>query len=230
MKVVDKEQERAEAAASPEGKKKKLIGNLALALVVVVLAAVVYVMNHNPAFTGTPHVVTVAGFSIEPGKTTVQELADAGFGISDFSSLKTVITDGAPVTGYTEVFDLTSETEAKSYYNMLKLVREGKSYGALTVVNETSSAMPLADCKVREISVYSSDEEADTATIDGIAMGQLSVEALTAVAGEPERTSDETNAEGKKTSTFWEKGNYSMKLTVKEDGSAYVFTSSYEKQ
>ena len=230
MKIVDKEQERIEKANTPEGKKSKRRSSALTAVAVIVFAVFLYLSGHHPMFIGTPHIVTVDGFAVEPGKTTVGELGAAGFFVSDFSMRKTNISGGQVTSGYMEAFELSTPVEAKSYYDMLRLVKDGEAYASLSVVNESSSAATLADCKVRSITVHSTDEAAMTASIDGIPMEGLTQESLAGAAGEPERVSDSSLSGEKKIAAKWEKGNYSMELTMNEDGTAYSFVSKYEKK
>ena len=97
-------------------------------------------------------------------------------------------------------------------------------------MNESSRSATLADCKVRSITVYASDEEANTASLHGISMDQLTIERLAEAAGEPKKVSDDLLSDVKRTEAKWAKGNYSMELTVNEDGTVYSFSSGYEKR
>ena len=230
MKVVDKEQERIEKANTPEGEKSKRLSTILTVVAVAAFAVFLYLSGHHPMFIGTPHVVTVDGFTVEPGKTTVGELGAAGFMVSDFSMRKTNISGGQVTSGYMEAFAPSTPVEGKSYYDMLRLVKDGEAYASLSVVNESSSDATLADCKVRSITVFSTDEAAMTASIDGIPMEGLTQESLAGVSGEPERVSDSTLSGEKKIVAKWAKGNYSMELTMNEDGTAYSFVSKYEKK
>lgn len=230
MNVVDKEQERIEKAKTPEGKKAKQLKTLATVAVVVIAAVYLYLSGHHPMFIGTPHIVSVGGITIEPGKTTVAELGAAGFYVSDFSMRKTQISGGQVTSGYAEAFDPSTPVDSKSYYNMLRLIKDGEAYASLSVVNESSSAKTLADCKVRSITVYASDEDAQSASVDGVSMSQMTQESLAAAAGEPKQISDSSVSDEKLIVAKWEKGNYGMELSTKEDGSVYSFTSKYEKK
>lgn len=230
MNVVDKEQERIEKAKTPEGKKAKQLKSIATAAVVVIAAAFLYLMGHHPMFIGTPHIVSVGGISIEPGKTTVGELGAAGFFLSDFSMRKTQISGGQVTSGYEEAFSLSTPVDSKSYYNMLRLIKDGEAYASLSVVNESTSSKTLADCKVRSITVYATDEDAQSASVDGISMAQLSQESLIGAAGEPKKIDDSSVSDEKLSVAKWEKGNYSMELSTKEDGTVYSITSKYEKK
>lgn len=230
MKVVDREQERIEKANTPKGKVSKKLST-ALTVVVVIAAAVfIYLSSHHPMFIGSPHMVSVGGVTVEPGKTTVGEMSAAGFSLADFSMRKTNISGGQVSSGYEEMFDTSSPVEARSYYDMLRLIKDGEAYASLSVVNESPSSATLADCKVRSITVFATDEEAMTASIDGISADGLTQESLSKVAGEPNKVGDSSFSGEKKTVAKWEKGYYSMELSLNEDGTFYSFVSKYEKK
>lgn len=180
--------------------------------------------------SSSPYLVTVDGFTVEPGKTTVQELSDAGFFLSDSSKRKVVVSGGQVASGYEEAFDISSEVEPRTYYYMIKLVKDGQSYASLSVVNESSSKAALAECKVKSISVYSSELKAEEAKLNGIAMGDLTVDVLKETVGEPKGEEEKESSDGKSIVTSWSDGYYSMKLDVKEDGKVYGFSSEYNKE
>lgn len=230
MKVIDKEQERIEKENTPEGKKLKLIRTIVLGVIVVIVAIFLYLSGHHPMFIGTPHLVTVGGFEVEPGKTTVSELAAAGFFLSDYNMRQAEIFSNGVDTDYQESYDISSPVEKQSYYDMLILVKNGQQYASLSVVNESVSSATLGDCKVRSITIYEADEESETASLDGVSMDQLNQATLTEVAGEPESISEDTASDEKITVVEWEKGNYFMELSMKEDGTVYRITSKYEKK
>lgn len=230
MKVIDKEQERIEKEKTPQAKRLKLLRTIVTAVILVIFAAFLYLSSHHPMFIGTPHVVTVGGFAVEPGKTTVRELEAAGFYLSDYTMMSTEIYDTEVISGYLEAYDLSSSVEKQSYYDMLTLVKDGQRYAGLSVVNESVKSAALADCKIRSIIIYATDEESEIASIDGVSMAQLTQAALTAAAGEPASISDSTASDEKLTVAKWEKGNYFMELSMKEDGTVYSFTSKYEKK
>lgn len=219
MEIVDREQERYEKENSPEGKRKKWKEGLVGLVIAAVCCVVIYVLNHNPAFTGTPHEVTLGDTVILPGSTTVQELYDKGYDFSDLSAAK--ITQEGRV--YKEVFDISSEAEARTYYYSVILVKDEKGVATLDVVNEQSKAVPLSECKVRSVRVYVWDEGAENAALDGFLLEELSVEKLSETAGKARESSDGS-------SYTWEKGNYSMTLNYDENGSLQSFISFYEKQ
>lgn len=230
MRTVEVEVMRNRQVIHQEKRRAPGLRRIFMGAAAMLLCMSIFLGGCGKAPAGTPHLVTIDGFSVEPGKTTVQELSDAGFYISDTSMRKVAVSGGQVVSGYEEAYELSSEVEPKTYYYMLKLVKDGQSYAGLTVVNESSSKATLADCKVRSISVYSSEEKADEAKLNGIAMKDLTVDALKESSGEPESEEEEESSEGKSTVTSWAAGNYSMELTVKEDGTVSSFKSEYEKK
>ena len=230
MKVVDKEQERIERAKTPQGKQLKKAKALIVLGIVAAMAFYIYNANHNPLYIGSSHIVTVSGVTVEPGKTTVSDLLDTGFYIADNSVRGMNLSGGRITSGYDEPFSPDAPVEASSYYDMLRLVKDGKAYAYVSVVNESSRSATLADCKVRSITVYASDEEANTASLHGISMDQLTIERLAEAAGELKKVSDDLLSDVKRTEAKWAKGNYSMELTVNEDGTVYSFSSGYEKR
>lgn len=204
MKVVDKEQERIQKEQTPAGKRKKLIQQIVLSILIAGIIVIIYLLNHHPAFAGSPHLVTLGGVTVEPGKTTVKELTDAGYEISDQSLSEWTEIDGTSAYVYHEVYDLASEVEGSSFY-MLKLVKEGREHAGITIVNHKSSAAKLTECLVYSVEIHASSKGADTDTVDGIKINQLSLEGLQDLLGEP---SDESS-----TGVYeWKKGKYSLRL------------------
>ena len=215
MEIVDKESERIAAEQTPEGRKKKLIKQVVLGIAVVVFLAYVDLDSHHPAFIGTPHPVIVAGFTIEPGKTTVQELSSAGFQLSAYDKRGTGI----------RIYNLLDELDAKSYYMNMDLTKDDKKYAKIEIVNESSSSKMALECKVRSVMVFNSDTDAEQSSIDGVSGADISIDALTKAAGEPKSSRTDDG----ETTVIWKKGYYSMKFVIKEDGSGYHYESRYEK-
>ena len=230
MQIRDKEQERKDYENSPEGRRKSLIVKVIFVVAVVACMAVIYVTSHNPAFTGTPHVVVVDGVEIIPGETTGAQLYEAGFQIADRSMYSVDLTAQGAVSGYKSFLPLDTEAEKETYYYGLSLIKEGKSYATLQMINEASSTKTLGEMKVREIIVYGSSENAENASLEGIPVSALTKAALTEKAGEPEREETIPEDEEEHTQIRWAKGNYKMELVLNEDGTCYSFGSFYERQ
>ncbi len=229
MQIRDKEQERKNYENSPQGKRKNLISKLIVGVMAVVFLGVVYVMNHNPAYVGTPHEVTVDGFTIIPGETTGAQLYEAGFQISDKSMYSMQLTpEGKPV-GYTGYYSLDTEVEKRTYYYGINLIKNGESYAMLEMINTAPSNKTVGDMKVKTITVVG--KKKDVASLEGIPTNELTKEALIEKAGEPESETPTTGDDGEvRTELHWEKGNYEMEVTLNQDGTCESFQSSWDKQ
>lgn len=218
MNVTDREQEKQKAAQSPEGKKKKLVETVLIVAVIVVFCIGIYIVNHNPHFTGEPHAVALGGVTAIPGTTTMGELAAAGYEFSD--------RDHAEWTGaggylYTEVLDLSAELEGRTYYDLV-LVKDGDAYADIEVINEATSSKAFTECVLREVAVKNYHEGSDGVSVDGISFGQLSEAALTgAIGASPESVAGKY---------VWKKGNYSLSLELGDDGKVSGISSKYVKE
>lgn len=220
MEVVNKEQERIQQEQTPAGKRKKLIQQIVLGILIAGIIVIIYLLNHHPAFAGSPHLVTLGGVTVEPGKTTVKELTDAGYEISDQSLSEWTEIDGTSTYVYHEVYDLASEVEGSSYY-MVKLVKEGREHAGITIVNHKSSAAKLTECLVYSIEVRTSSKGADMDTVNGIQVNQLSLEGMQGLLGVPSDESDTGIYE-------WKKGKYSLSLKSGEKGQVLSVKSECE--
>ena len=221
MKVVDKEQERIDFENSPAGKRKQWLGLLA-AVVFFLIAAVLYRMFPNIEIGGgKPYVIVMDGLEITPGTTTVQDLADAGYALTDMSG-KVMLNErgenGEIVYRYRNVYDLTAEAEARTLYSMLILVKEEEQAAGISIINNGTSAIPLSQCIVSDIYIYSNYIDADKVTVEGTPLPQLTEEKLTELFGKQDRNYDNTIG--------WNKGKYYFDLGVEEDGTVkYISTS-----
>lgn len=210
-------------------KRGRKISNIIYVLGIIIVATVVYIYNNNPEIAGEAKTVQVGGFEVIPGETTVQDIADQGFDISDYTSRSTQVVGDSVVSGYTEMIDIASPVEGRSYYNGLKMVKEGQAYASLSVVNESKVGNTLASCKVRSVKVYDSDEDAENAVLEGIPMKDLTVKALTEKIGEAEVSEGVDDAGEKRITSTWEKEVFSLEVVTDEAGKVFSFTSSYEK-
>ena len=222
MKVVDKEQERIDYENSPAGKRKQWLGLLA-ALVFFLVAAVLYRMFPNVEIGGgKPYVIVMDGLEVTPGKTTVQDLANAGYDLTDTGS-KIMMNErdenGDIVYRYRDVYDLTSEVESHTLYSSLVLVKGEEQAASIAIVNNGASNIPLSQCIVSDIAIYSDYVDADKVTVEGTPFAQLSVEKITELFGKYERKFNDAT-------TIWEKGNYSLYLEIKDDGTVRRVSSN----
>ena len=213
MKDVDKEPERTDSENSPAGKRKQWLGWLA-AVAFFLIAAVLYRMFPDIEIGGgKPYVIVMDGLEITPGKTTVQDLANAGYELTDMTG-KVMMNErdenGEIVYRYRNVYDLTAEADARSMYSMLILVKDEEQAAGISIVNNKASAVPLSQCIVSNITIYNDCIDADKVTVEGTSFSQLTEEMLTELYGKPDRNYDN--------SLTWDKGNYYFSLHIQEDG------------
>ena len=213
MKVVDKEQERIDYENSPAGKRKKWLGLLPPLIFVIICFALSKVLPDIEIGGGKPYVIVMDGLEITPGTTTVQDLANAGYELTDMTG-KVMLNergeDGEIQYRYRNVYDLTSEADARSMYSMLILVKDEEQAASLSIVNNETSAVPLTQCIVSNITIYSDCIDADKVTVEGTSFPQLTEGMLTELYGKPDKNYDN--------SLTWDKGNYYFSLKVEEDG------------
>lgn len=165
-----------------------------------------------------PFIITLDGDEIAVG-CTMQDLADAGYEFSDMSGKELVMDE----TGHTElvyaaVYDLSGEAEANTVYISIDLLKDMEKVAGITATNAQETSIPLAECIVDAISVYSTDDHSDMVTIEGISMEQLSVEALTEIYGEPASSTDNY--------IKWTRGDYALQLEY-QDGELWNIRASY---
>lgn len=224
MKVVDKEQERIDYENSPAGKRKQWLGLLA-ALVFFLISAVLYRLFPNIEIGGgKPYVIVMDGLEITPGKTTVQELASAGYELTDMTG-KVMLNErdenGEIVYRYQYVYDLTAEADARTLYDSVILVKGEEQAAKITIINDGASAIPLSQCIVSDITIYDDCIDADKVTVEGNSFSQLTVDKITELYGKQERKFNEAT-------TIWESGNYSFYLEIKDDGTVRrISTNKY---
>lgn len=210
MKTIDKEHERQTMQATPEYKKKAKRSNLLYGAFIAILFVGAILCSRSPSYIGTPHTMQIAGMAIEPGKTTVQELADHGFELSD----SIVPTRGMAPRSLTTV-------PTKSYVNFISLLKDGKDYATISIVNEDIGSKPIMECLVREIYVNEYDEDYQNAVVDGVKLSDLTVQLLTEKNGEPNESYPVDD--GAAVQTQWEDAHYSIEIVAKNDGTVKKF-------
>ena len=213
MKVVDKEQERIDYENSPKGKWKKWLELLAALVFFLVCALLYRVFPNIEIGGGKPYVIVMDGLEITPGKTTVQDLANAGYELTDMTG-KVMLNergeDGEIIYRYRNVYDLTSEADARSMYSSLILVKDEEQAALISIVNNETSAVPLTQCIVSDITIYNHYIDSDKVTVEGTSLPQLTEGMLTELYGKPDRNYDN--------SLTWDKGKYYLSLKIAEDG------------
>ena len=222
MKIVDKEQERIDFENSPAGKRKSWLELLAALVFFLVCATLYKVLPNIEIGGGKPYVIVMDGLEITPGKTTVQDLADAGYELSDSSS-KIMASekdeDGNTVFFYRDFYDLDAEADARTLYDSIVLVKGEYPAADISIINNGGNSIPLSKCIVSEITIRNTYADADKATVEGTSFPQLTEEKITEVFGKKERMFNDTT-------TIWERGNYYFSLEIEEDGTVKKFTTN----
>lgn len=180
----------------------------------LVLVMTMMCMTGCGLFTSAdPYVIKIGDKEIKTGETTVQELADAGYDFSDLSGRERVFGDDfSSEWVYTQVYDLTSETEARTVYSAITVVKDGQQVALITICNESKDNAPLSDCKITSVTVYENYWEVEKVSFEGISFADLSSDALVEILGEPKKISDN------KDKYTWERGLYTFELEYQEDG------------
>lgn len=169
--------------------------------------------------SGEPYVVTLDGVEVKPGQMTVQALADLGYEFSDSSGRELVIDEnGGSTMVYANVYDLTYEAEAMTLYSLVDLLKDGEKVAGLSIVNDTESEIPLSDCMIVTVNVYTNDTDYEKVSIEGVAFSDLSADSLKGALGEPQ-----TDTESK---TEWKRGDYSLQVEY-ENGKVSNIRSNY---
>lgn len=160
-----------------------------------------------------PYPVTLTSAEVIPGETTAQDLADAGYDFAYILGGKTVVTEEGSATVFNMVYDLSSEIEGNTINIGNVLVKEGQKVAGVTIVNRNSQAKPLSECIISDITVDVDCAETENVMIEGVAFKELSVEKLTEILGKPDIAYD--------TGDYykWERGKYSIDISLNEDGS-----------
>ena len=221
MEIIDKEQERIDFENSPAGKKKKWLGLLAPLAFFMVCAILYRVLPSIEIGGGKPYVIVMDELEIIPGKTTVQDLADAGYELSD-SSAKIMASEkdenGNTVFFYRDIYDLEYEADARTLYSSIVLVKGEYQAAEISIVNNGGNSIPLSKCIVSEITIRNNYVDADKVTVEGTSFSQLTEEKITEVFGEKERVFNATT-------NIWERGNYYFSLDIEEDGTVKKLTT-----
>lgn len=160
-----------------------------------------------------PYIIKIGDKEIKTGKTTVQELADEGYDFSDLSGRERIWGDDFSSEWiYTQVYDLTSETEARTVYPAITVVKDGQQVALISICNESKYNAPLSDCKITSFTVYEYCWEVDKVSFEEISFENLSSDALVEMLGEPKKISDN------KDKYTWERGLYTFELKYQDDG------------
>lgn len=180
------------------------------AVLVIIMLCVTGCSSSTPA---EPYVIKIGDKEIKTGETTVQELADEGYDFSDLSGREMVLGDDfSSEWVYTQVYDLTSETEARTVYPAITVVKDGQEVALISICNESKENAPLSNCKITSVTVYEYCWELEKVSFEEISFENLSSDALVEMLGEPKKISDN------KDKYTWERGLYTFDLKYQEDG------------
>lgn len=91
--------------------------------------SVSYVINHNPNARENIVAMNVQGIEIIPGKTTAKELLEGGFQLAEQQ--------------VSYIIDPEIKAEANSCYAIILPVKEKKSYGTITIENDSNTAQAV---------------------------------------------------------------------------------------
>ncbi|HWP50739.1 MAG TPA: hypothetical protein VN626_03470 [Clostridia bacterium] len=203
----------------PVRNNKKLV--MVIIVMVACFGAILYVATHATFATGKPYSVEVEGLTILPGKTTVQDLVDAGYYLSDYSVL------------YKKGYDLTTPAEAKTNYTQIALVKDANIYAHLEVANESSSEKTLAECIVSnaEFTLTYDYQNEDTISVNGVKLKDITPDKMAEISGKPYKVSAYSSYDKSHTGTesTWLFHAYALHVITLDDGSLYQVSSTYHE-
>ena len=218
MQITDKEEMRIAEEQTPEGKKKKVLSKIGTIVFFAVLFIVYYFLEQNHVFSGEPYPIHVENITVIPGETTVQEILQAGYDLSDSEHGEWMNDVGGFY--YSEIIDPTAEADPNSYYNLV-LVKEGIDYALIKIYNsEEWKSKSLPECRVSKIEVAAFYEEADQVTVLGISLSEVTKEAISEQLGSEPEILDSGRC-------VWKKGKYSLTLDPDDGTSGRKIISEY---
>lgn len=204
----------------PQKSKKKPIASIVTTVLLIIVYAVIYVLKNSPIFLGEPYPIKVENMSIIPGETTVGELMDAGYDLSDYEHSEWVMENYTGYNYYFEVIDMTAKVGVKTHYQM-EMVKDGLAYATIYIYNESLQEITVAECKVHSVEVHRLCEGVDQAGLMDISFSEVSPESLTlSVGAEPK-----DNGKGR---YVWKNGSYSMIYELNEDGITESIKSEFD--
>lgn len=217
MKIINKEEEQIAEEQTPEGKKKKMLSKIGTLVFFAVLFIVFYFLDRNHVFSGEPYPIRVENVTVIPGETTVQEILQAGYDLSDRDHGEWMSDVGGFY--YSEVIDPEVKADPNSYYHLI-LVKEGTAYASITIYNSDEwKSKPLPECRISKIEVAAFHKGSDQAAVLDIPLAEVTKEAISKKLGaEPEDLSS---------SCVWKKGKYSLTLHSDDSVSGRMISSEY---
>ncbi len=210
MQIVDRDREQLEEENRLEGKRKKLVEGLIIAVAAIGFFFLARLMNGRESAFDKPYLIMLGDVEVRPGKTSIQDLADAGYGLSDIGGRK-IVQNGEEVSFvYSELYDLSVKADGNTVYTSITLVKDGQCAALISALNRRSMEAPLAECKVESVCVYEDYYEADAVAVEGVKLTGLTAEDLTEVLGKPEGESSDYYT--------WKRGGYYLIVEYREDG------------
>lgn len=195
------------------------------------------VWKYYTSYPDTPVEVQIDGKTIVPGRTTVAELLDQGFILTDSSPKQRLVTLGDPSGGtsgdtvgselyYDEIKEPGDWQIKGGGYETVRLLCGNAEAARLGLVNRSESGQSLLQCTVHDITLKPFEWLADGEySVDGISMTDLTAEKITSQRGKPERQYEETTDDGGKLSvTVWKGSRYGLSVKEKTDGSIAEIT------
>lgn len=192
----------------PTGSKDSMTGRQIILFTVIFLAAsgIVYMITHNPNAKKDMVVVNVCGIDIITGETKVSDFLDAGFELA---------------VNYPEnIIDETQKMEKNSYVPLIVLSKDQKSYGTITLGNDSGKEALISEGVILKFSVHNSDENAADVTVDKLAMKNMTEDGLIKAYGEADTREKNTNIGG--TDLEWENKGYYFTANIGEDGKVHM--------
>lgn len=223
MRIVDRDREQLEEENRLEGKRKKLVEGLIIAVAATGFFFLANLMNGKVSAFQEPYLVMLGNVEVRPGRTSIQDLADEGYGFSDIGGRKAVQNGEDISFVYSELYDLSAKADGNTVYTSIILVKDGQCAALVSAVNRKSTEVPLAECKVGSVCICGDYYEAELTSLEGVAFDELNVEALTEVLGEPESESESGD------SYKWKRGGCYLVVEYKEDGTLDNFRSECSK-
>lgn len=230
MQIINNEQE-VQSSQEPANKMKDILKVVIVIGVCLLCLGALFIFSKSSIATGKPYAIEVDGILIKPGDT-VQELADSGFELSDYTARQYSAESGTSI--YSQVYDLSAEVDANSYYTQIKLVKDGMAYADIEVLNESATSKPLAECKVSAvvISMDNSYENTTKVVLNGVSLEDITVDKMTEISGKPYETSEYKSYSDESpsgTEYIWKKHAYSMNIIIDNEGALYKISTNYGK-
>ena len=189
----------------PKDRDERIFFLVGLMVFYGVIALIVHLLSD-------PVVLSVNGNEIQAGKISVRELMDMGYNLSDEDA--GVYSSEKERRVYEHVYDPASKVKGNTKVLNLILVKGDEAHGSVTITNESSGERSLEKCKVESLTLYKASLDAESWMLNGIPMGEVTIERINEMCGEYKRQSDS----GGWLQTTWRKSGYEITLYTIEEG------------